>query len=160
MCSDGKFTLAPWNPFDYLPPLMLTLFFMYIAPYNLHTFILSLDLNHRDKLIAFLHVGFSTSYIIAPPRFSPDSLSSVFMLTTSIRFLNPLNSWDSFHRISSNLSVWHWLSTVLWMVWPAPNTIESAFYNSVCNNTASNLTFFPSTPHCGLCWSYIQLISS
>lgn len=116
MCSDGKFTISPWNPFDYLPPLELTLFFRYIASYNLLTFIFFLDLNHTNELTAFLHDGFSTSYIIPPPRFSPSSITSAFMVTILIRFSSPLNSLDSFPEISSNLSVWHWLNRVLWMV--------------------------------------------
>lgn len=37
-CSDEKFTISPWDPFDYLPPLKLTLFSRYIASCNL-TFI-------------------------------------------------------------------------------------------------------------------------
>lgn len=114
-CSDEKFTISPWDPFDYLPPLKLTLFSRYIASCNL-TFIFFLDLNHTNELTAFLHDGFSTSYSIPPPRFFPSSIFSAFMVTILIKFSSKLNSLDSFHDISSNLSVWHWLNRILWMV--------------------------------------------
>lgn len=109
MWSDGKFTISPWNPFDYLPPLKLTLFFRYIASYNLCTFIFFLDLNHTNELTAFLCDDFSTSYIIPPPRFSPKFSNFSFYGYHSHKVFKPtqqsgLFPWNLFQFFSLTLT--------------------------------------------------------
>ena len=148
MPSDETFIISPWNPFYYLPSLTWILLFTNIASYNFHTFILFLDLLWIDKLIAFSHDGFSTSYIIPLPlpRLSPGSVSSVFMLIIPVGF--------QAHSLVCVLSM-----KCLPTSWLTLTQHSSTEHNRI-NTLLILFRFFPSTSHCGLCWFYGQLISS